>query len=153
MAASPGEWKGLHPVDCCLEYLDESPLFWQSSVSISPAAIKKEEEESIFTGNWRGKRNSVDRRKGGEGELHDQSENVSPSRCRVTPTPASPLEWERSPSPRELLHSDENYTPTPVALSVFYCGWASLNHGAAAKRSVIMSRQCAMVPCSFCTHG
>jgi hypothetical protein len=40
----------------------------------------------------------------------------SPTRCRVAPTQTSPLEWERPPSPRELLPSDENYTPTLVAL-------------------------------------
>lgn len=38
------------------------------------------------------------------GELNTQSEEVSPTRRRMAPTQASPLESERSPYPREVLH-------------------------------------------------
>ena len=40
----------------------------------------------------------------GGGESFNQSEEVSPTRCRVAPAQASPLAGEWSPPPRELLH-------------------------------------------------
>jgi hypothetical protein len=64
---------------------------------------REEEEEFITSGNWRGKHNLLSRGAGAEESYLINLTRKVPTRCRcrVAPTQASALEWERSSSPRE----------------------------------------------------
>ena len=73
-----------------------STLLWctnsEAATSLTWASTASS-ETTTQTGSWRERKT---RTEGGEGELFNQSPGVSPTRCCVSPTQASPLEWERT---------------------------------------------------------